>query len=364
MGDEVPEEAPAEPEPEFSTHDAADGEAPTAEGEVAADEATGGDGTEEGAAAEGEAADGKVAAEGSKDAVDDGDEAQAASKIAASFRGKKARDRLKSSNAGEESDAEADDTLPDEYEEEEEEEPEDLGDEEDEFEGGEGYGDFDMLEAAEVDADEEQVEEEKANLAELFKQAQEEKATFLDLNQALQRKLSDHLHTIKKADDSKDVEKSVTDQEQRYYKCLSQVMLTSTQQMLMLAAAMRSPPFRPLLYPPQRPVPLAQVNELRDELKRIQLAHDKSAVEMKRRLDDKQTKAEEIKQARAAVFLLSVAERGATSAPAAALPELITSTRTAHGQHGVPSRRRLWSSSARSSRALRTPAPQSQSHPS
>ena len=40
------------------------------------------------------------------------------------------------------------------------------------LEGGEGYGDYDMLEAAEVDADEDKAEEERANLAELFKQAQ------------------------------------------------------------------------------------------------------------------------------------------------------------------------------------------------
>ena len=100
-----------------------------------------------------------------------------------------------------------------------------------------------------------------ANLAELFKQAQEEKATFLDLNQTLQRKLSEHLRTVKKAEEGKDVEKTVTDQEQRYYKCLS------------------------------------QVNELRDELKRLQQQNSKQAVEMKRRLDDKQSKAEEIKEA-------------------------------------------------------------------
>jgi DNA repair exonuclease SbcCD ATPase subunit len=149
-----------------------------------------------------------------------------------------------------------------EYEEDEAVEPDDLGDEDDGYEGGEGYGDFDMLEAAEVDADEEQVEEDKANLAELFKQAQEEKATFLDLNQVLQKKLAEHLRTsAKKMDESKDIEKSVTDQEQRYYKFL------------------------------------AQVNELRDELKRLQQQHDKTAMEMKRRLDDKQGKAEEIKAA-------------------------------------------------------------------
>ena len=75
--------------------------------------------------------------------------------------------------------------------------------------------------------------------------------------QTLQRKLGEHLRTVKKADEGKEVEKSVTDQEQRYYKCL------------------------------------AQVNELRDELKRLQQQHDKQAMEMKRRLDDKQSKAEE-----------------------------------------------------------------------
>ena len=49
----------------------------------------------------------------------------------------------------------------------------------------------------------------------------------------------------------------MTDQEQRYYKC-------------------------------------SQVNELRDELKRLQQQHSKQAIEMKRRLDDKQSKAEDI----------------------------------------------------------------------
>jgi len=146
-----------------------------------------------------------------------------------------------------------------------------------------------MLEAAEVDADEEQVEEDKANLAELFKQAQEEKVTFLDLNQVLQKKLGEHLRTAKKADESKDVEKSVTDQEQRYYKCL------------------------------------AQVNELRDELKRLQQQHDKTAMEMKRRLDDKASKAEEIKEAFVEFKreILKGAENSRTSKPIP--PKLIAS---------------------------------------
>ena len=55
----------------------------------------------------------------------------------------------------------------------------------------------------------------------------------------------------KQGDDTKDVEKTVTDQKQRYYKRL------------------------------------AQVNELRDELKRSRQQNSKQAVEMKRRLDDK-----------------------------------------------------------------------------
>jgi hypothetical protein len=202
-------------------------------------------------------------------------EAAAATKIAAMQRGKKARREMSTKSGavaegaedaapedGDAGDGEAEAYEAEEGEEEGEEE--DDGDFEEEVDGDDpdgGYGDFDMLEAAEVDADEEQREEDKANLAELFKQAQEEKATFLDLNQTLQRKLSDHLRTVKKADEGKDVEKTVTDQEQRYYKCLS------------------------------------QVNELRDELKRLQQQNSKAAVEMKRRLDDKQTKAEEIKAA-------------------------------------------------------------------
>ena len=79
--------------------------------------------------------------------------------------------------------------------------------------------------------------------------------------QTLQRKLVEYLRTVKKNDENKEAEKSVTDQEQRYFKCL------------------------------------AQVNELRDELKRLQAQFDRTAVEMKRRLDDKETKAREIKEA-------------------------------------------------------------------
>ena len=42
-------------------------------------------------------------------------------------------------------------------------------------------------------------------------------------NQTLQRKLAEYLRSAKKSDETKEAEKSVTDQEQRYYKCLAQV---------------------------------------------------------------------------------------------------------------------------------------------
>ena len=106
------------------------------------------------------------------------------------------------------------------------------------------------------------MEDDRANLAELYQQAQEEKAAFLELNQNLQRKLSDYLRTVKKnevyhrpptrypplppplahpsrtssrpspthpspsptpQENKESQEKSVTDQEQRYFKCLAQV---------------------------------------------------------------------------------------------------------------------------------------------
>ena len=102
------------------------------------------------------------------------------------------------------------------------------------------------------------------------------------MNQMLQKKLGEHLRqTVKKTDEGKDVEKTVTDQEQRYYKCLS------------------------------------QVNELRDELKRLKQQHSKNALEMKRRLDDKQAKAEEIKAAFVdfKLEILKGAENSRTSKP-------------------------------------------------
>jgi len=99
------------------------------------------------------------------------------------------------------------------------------------------------------------------NLAELFKKAQEEKTSSLESNQALQRKLVEYLRTVKKSDEQKDAEKSVTDQDARYFKCL------------------------------------AQVNELRDEMARLRSQYDKTAMEMKKRFEDKEKKAQEIKDA-------------------------------------------------------------------
>jgi hypothetical protein len=292
-----PESAEAEPEAPAADADAA----PAADEGAAAAEPP--EAPAEGAVA---AEEGGEVAEGGGDGAgenvgDDSDEAKAATKIAAIQRGKKARAALEAGEVpgmegGEEGGEVAEgggeeEEFGEEEEEFEDEDELDLGaeDDGDDFEGGEGYGDFDMLEAAEVDADEEQVEEDKANLAELFKQAQEEKAAFLDLNQMLQRKLSDHLRTVKKVDETREVEKSVTDQEQRYYKCLS------------------------------------QVNELRDELKRLQQQHSKSAVEMKRRLDDKQGKADEIKEAFVEFKreILRGAENSRTSKPIP--PKLIAS---------------------------------------
>lgn len=124
-----------------------------------------------------------------------------------------------------------------------------------------GYGDFELLDGAQSIL-EERDDIERTNLAELFKQAQEEKAFCLEKNQGLQRRLADYLRTVKKSDEHKqDAEKSVTDQEQRYFKCL------------------------------------AQVNELKDELSRLNLQYDKTAMEMKKRFEDKEKKAKEIKDA-------------------------------------------------------------------
>jgi len=160
-------------------------------------------------------------------------------------------------------------------------------------------GTSENLRSAEVDADEDKAEEERANLAELFKQAQEEKVAYLELNQNLQRKLAEYLRSAKKTDENKEAEKSVTDQEQRYYKCLS------------------------------------QVNELRDELTRLQQLHDKSSLEMKRRLDDKERKATEIKEAFVDFKreILKGAENSRTSKP---IPQkLIKSFEEAEAQKDV-----------------------------
>mmetsp|Transcript_53665 Transcript_53665/g.117027 ORF Transcript_53665/g.117027 Transcript_53665/m.117027 type:complete len:543 (-) Transcript_53665:426-2054(-) len=138
--------------------------------------------------------------------------------------------------------------------------PEEYEGEEDMYGDEEGYGDFEMLQGTEEnEADE--ADGGLANLTELFQQAEEEKAAFAEMNQNLQRKLAEHLRTVKKSDETKDTETAVTDQDQRYFKCL------------------------------------AQVNELRDELRRVETQYDKAAMEAKRRLEDKEKKAAEIKDA-------------------------------------------------------------------
>merc|ERR1719291_754681 len=123
----------------------------------------------------------------------------------------------------------------------------DEDEEEERYGDEEGYGDYEMLEGAEgAEAEAEGDDGELTNLAELFKGAQEEKTSSLETNQALQRKLADYLRTVKKSDEQKDAEKSVTDQDARYFKCL------------------------------------AQVNELRDELRRLEGQYDKTAMDMKK----------------------------------------------------------------------------------
>jgi len=136
-------------------------------------------------------------------------------------------------------------------------------DEEEEMYGDEeGYGDYEMLEGAEGEqAEAEGDDGELTNLAELFKAAQEEKTASLEQNQGLQRKLVEYLRGVKKSDEQKDAEKSVTDQDARYFKCL------------------------------------AQVNELRDELRRLEGQYDKTAMDMKKRFEEKEKKATEIKEA-------------------------------------------------------------------
>ena len=70
-------------------------------------------------------------------------------------------------------------------------------------------------------------EADTANLAELFRQSQREKAEFLALNVSLQEKLAGYLASVKKSEEGKDEKgPAVGDQEQRYFKCLSQARHT------------------------------------------------------------------------------------------------------------------------------------------
>ena len=103
-----------------------------------------------------------------------------------------------------------------------------LGEEDDEGEYEEGlddYADFDMLDGGDGDGGDDGAmdEADTANLAELFRQSQREKAEFLALNVSLQEKLAGYLASVKKSEEGKDEKgPAVGDQEQRYFKCLSQ----------------------------------------------------------------------------------------------------------------------------------------------
>ena len=107
-----------------------------------------------------------------------------------------------------------------------------LGEEDDEGEYEEGlddYADFDMLDGGDGDGGDDGAmdEADTANLAELFRQSQREKAEFLALNVSLQEKLAGYLASVKKSEEGKDEKgPAVGDQEQRYFKCLSQARHT------------------------------------------------------------------------------------------------------------------------------------------
>jgi len=280
-------EAPAEPAAESAAEPSAEAsgepaEAAAAEEQPVADAAAAaeGDATAEGAEAPAEPAADAPAAEGvaedaaageaaAAEAAPEEDDAEhleaAATKIAALRRGQKSRRLTKelgaeAAEAAQMDPADMNRTLEDEGEE----GLDDLLDEDDDETGmygdDDGYGDYELLDGV-TPIVEEHEDAERTNLAELFKQAQEEKAFCLEKNQGLQRRLAEYLRTVKKSDEHKEVEKSVTDQEQRYFKCL------------------------------------AQVNELKDELSRLNLQYDKTAMEMKKRFEDKEKKAKEIKDA-------------------------------------------------------------------
>ena len=66
------------------------------------------------------------------------------------------------------------------------------------------YADFDMLDGGDGDGGDDAAldEADTANLAELFRQSQREKAEFLDLNVSLQEKLASYLASVKKSEPS------------------------------------------------------------------------------------------------------------------------------------------------------------------
>ena len=96
----------------------------------------------------------------------------------------------------------------------------------------------------------------------------------------------------------------MTDQEQRYFKCLSQArraLLTMSSFFAPLTATLAN--LTPRVTLSLSFYSRCQVNELRDELSRLQQLHDRLSLETKRRLDDKEHKASEIKEVRRAVRL-------------------------------------------------------------
>jgi hypothetical protein len=116
--------------------------------------------------------------------------------------------------------------------------------------------------ADEYSEEEEEEEEEtvdRARLIELYKEAVAEREKLLSDNLSLQNKIFIHLQSKHQGDENKDAEKSVTDHEQRYHKTL------------------------------------AQLEDLHEDQRKVEYLYDRAATDMKLRLDEKDGKAQEIK---------------------------------------------------------------------
>eukprot|EP00967_Tisochrysis_lutea_P114651 scaffold182889_cov31-Tisochrysis_lutea.AAC.1 len=194
--------------------------------------------------------------------------ADAASKIAAIRRGQLSRRGLLpfsepelvpmgdvDGNGGEEDEQEERKEVEDEDEDEDEEREEEI----EEFNEDEAYLEAaDAVDEIAVYAEE---DEEAARLTELWNVAQDRKALLVESNQALQRKLGEYLRTVKKHDERAETEAAVVDQEARYTKTLGQVV------------------------------------ELREEFHRLQKTYNSLVSEIQQRLDEKEAKAREIRDA-------------------------------------------------------------------